>query len=153
MALKFIAMEIVKDLHSYLAYAVLGLLVVAVLNAFWGWLGKKAFTPQKDRSISLLALVLSHVQLLLGLVLYVVSANGFKAIQVLGVGGLNASARLLALEHPLTNVLAIVLITIGWSRHKRFTEGYKMFRSIALFYGFGLVLLLSRMPWAQWFAG
>lgn len=145
-------MDIVKSIHSYFAYAVLGLLLVAVVNALWGWLGKKEFTRHKDRSISLLALLFSHVQLLLGLVLYVVSANGFKAIQALGVGGLNAPARLLALEHPLTNVLAIVLITIGWSRHKRFVESHKKFKYIALFYSLGLVLLVSRMPWAQWFA-
>ena len=82
--------------------------------------------------------------------MFFVSANGLKAIQTLGMGGLNSAARLLALEHPVINIVAIVLITIGWSRHKKFEEDNKKFRSIAVFYGLGLLFILSRIPWAQW---
>jgi hypothetical protein len=64
---------------------------------------------------------------------------------------LTSAARLLAVEHPTVNILAIVAITIGWSRHKRFVEGDKKFKSIAIFYGIGLLLILSRIPWNQWF--
>ncbi|MEZ4809639.1 MAG: hypothetical protein R2819_04705 [Allomuricauda sp.] len=144
-------MEIIKNLHSYFAYVVLAVLIFAVINALLGWLGKKDFTMHKDLRISLFALILSHIQLLVGLVLYFISAKGLNAIQNLGMGGLNAPARLLALEHPLTNILAIALITIGWSRHKKIMEGPKKFKSIAIFYGLGLLLILSRIPWGQWF--
>ncbi|TAI47793.1 hypothetical protein [Flagellimonas allohymeniacidonis] len=144
-------MEILQNLHSYLAYIVLLVIIFAVFNALMGWTGKRDFTMHKDLRISLFALILSHIQLLIGLIVYFVSANGLKAIQTLGMGGLNAPARLLALEHPLTNVLAIVLITIGWSRHKRFVESDKKFKTITIFYGLGLLLILSRIPWAQWF--
>lgn len=143
-------METLQILHSYLAYVVLAVLFLAVANAIMGWLGNKMFTMGKDLRLSLFALILSHIQLVIGLILFFVSANGLKAIQTLGMGGLNAPARLLALEHPLTNVIAIVFITIGWSRHKKFMEGKKKFRSIAVFYGLGLVLILSRIPWGQW---
>lgn len=149
--LKLYHMEIIQNLHSYMAYIVLAVLVIAVVNALMGWLGKKDFTMHKDLRISLFALILSHIQLLVGLLLYFVSANGLKAIQTLGMGGLNAPARLLAVEHPFTNIIAIVLITIGWSRHKKFMESYKKFKSIALFYGIGLILLLAMIPWSQWF--
>ncbi|WP_422857984.1 hypothetical protein ACOKFD_11050 [Flagellimonas sp. S174] len=145
-------MEILQNLHSYFAYIVLAVLVLAVFNALSGWLGKRDFTMHKDLRVSLFALILSHIQLVVGLIVYFVSANGFKAIQTLGMGGLNAPARLLALEHPVTNILAIVLITIGWSRHKRLMESDKKFKTITIFYGLGLVLILSRIPWGQWFA-
>lgn len=144
-------MQILINLHSYLAYVVLAVLVIAVLNALTGLLGKRMFTPERDFRISLFSLILSHIQLLVGLVLYFISPNGLKAIMTLGMGGLNASARLLALEHPVINILAVALITIGWSRHKKFIEGNLKFRSIALFYGLGLLLLLSRIPWTLWF--
>ncbi|RDY59616.1 hypothetical protein [Flagellimonas nanhaiensis] len=144
-------MEIIKNLHSYLAYVVLAVLIIAVFNAIMGWLGKKDFAMHKDLRISLFALILSHIQLLVGLLLYFVSANGLKAIQTLGMGGLNAPARLLALEHPLINIIALVLITMGWSRHKKVMESHKKFKSIAIFYGLGLLLILSRIPWGQWF--
>ncbi|GMN09721.1 hypothetical protein MTsPCn9_17640 [Croceitalea sp. MTPC9] len=144
-------MEIIQNLHSYLAYVVLAILVLAVINAFMGWLGKKEFQFDKDLRISLFALILSHIQLLIGLVLYFTSANGLKAIQTLGMGGLNAPARLLALEHPFINIIALALITIGWSRHKKKMEDAAKFKSIAIFYGLGLLLILSRLPWSQWF--
>ena len=144
-------MEILQNLHSYFAYIVLAILILAVFNALGGWLGKRDFTMHKDLRLSLFALILSHIQLVVGLVLYFVSANGFKAIQTLGMSGLNAPARLLALEHPFINIIAIALITIGWSRHKRFMESDKKFKSIAIFYGLGLLLIFSRIPRGQWF--
>ncbi|MDA8686178.1 hypothetical protein N9L94_04095 [Robiginitalea sp.] len=144
-------MQILINLHSYLAYVVLAMLVIAVVNAVIGLAGKKMFTLERDFRISLFALIISHIQLLIGLLVYFLSPNGLQAIRNLGMGGLTASARLLALEHPIINILAIALITIGWSRHKKFLEGNLKFRSIALFYGLGLLLLLSRIPWALWF--
>lgn len=143
-------MEIIKNLHSYLAYVVLAVLVIAVVNAIAGWLGKKDFTMQKDLRVSLFALILSHIQLLVGILLFFTSANGLKAIQTLGMGGLNAPARLLAVEHPFINIIALVLITIGWSRHKKLMESKKKFKTITIFYGLGLLLILSRIPWGQW---
>ncbi len=143
-------MELLQNVHSYLAYVVLLVLILAVINAISGLVGNRMFTLHKDFRLSLFALILSHLQLVLGLIVYFVSTSGFKAIQLLGMSGLNAPARLLAVEHPFTNILAIVLITIGWSRHKKFLEGKKKFKTIALFYGLGLLLILSRIPWGQW---
>lgn len=142
--------ETIQIVHSYLAYVVLAILFLAVANAIMGWVNNKMFTMEKDLRISLFALILSHIQLLVGLLLYFMSPSGLHAIQSFGMGGLNAPARLLAVEHPFINVIAIVLITVGWSRHKKFMEGRKNFKSIAIFYGLGLVLILSRIPWNQW---
>lgn len=142
--------ETILTLHSYLAYIVLIILFLAVSNAILGLIGNKMFTPQKDFRLSLFTLILAHIQLLVGLILFFVSPNGLKAIQALGMGGLDTASRLLAVEHPFINILALVLITIGWSRHKKFMEGNKKFKSIAIFYGLGLLLILSRIPWGQW---
>ena len=150
-SLKSTIMEILQIIHSYFAYAVLAILILAVINAVSGLMGNRMFTMEKDFRVSLFALILSHIQLVLGLILYFVSSNGLKALQELGMGGMNSAARLLAVEHPFINIIAIVLITIGWSRHKKFLEGKKKFKSIAIFYGLGLVLILSRIPWGQWF--
>jgi len=143
-------MEVLVTLHSYLAYIVLAGLVLAVVNAFAGWLGKKPFSLGKDFRLSLYALIFSHIQLLIGLIVYFTSANGLKAIQTLGMGGMNSAARLLALEHPTINILALVLITIGWSRHKKTDDDTTKFKRIALLYGAGLLLILSRIPWGIW---
>ena len=145
-------MEIIKTVHSYLAYVALALLFFAVANAIIGLVSKKVFTMQKDLRLSLFAMILCHIQLLVGLILYFVSPSGLKAIQAFGMGGLNSASRLLSVEHPFINLIALTLITIGWSRHKKFVEGNKKFKNIAIFYGLGLVLILSRIPWGQWLA-
>jgi len=143
--------ETILTLHSYLAYVVLAILFLAVANAVIGLVGKKMFTPERDFRLCLFALIFSHIQLVVGLILFFISPNGLKAIQTLGMGGLNAPSRILAVEHPFINILAIIVITVGWSRHKRFMEGDKKFRTIAIFYGLGLIFFLSRIPWGQWF--
>jgi hypothetical protein len=144
--------EIIQTVHSYLAYVVLAMLFLAVANAINGLAGNKMFTLEKDFRISLFTLILSHCQLVVGLLLYFMSPNGFKALSELGMGGMNAAARLLAVEHPLINIIAIVLITVGWSRHKKYMEAKKKFKTIAIFFGLGLLLIMSRIPWGQWFA-
>ena len=143
--------ETIQTIHSYIAYVALIILILAVFNAIIGLFGNKMFTPEKDFRLSLFALILSHIMLLIGLVLFFVSPSGLNAIQELGMGGLNSASRLLAVEHPFTNIIAIVLITVGWSRHKKVLEGKKKFKSIAIFYGIGLLLILSRIPYGQWF--
>lgn len=142
--------EIIQSLHSYLAYIVLVILFLAVANAITGLFSNRIFNLEKDFRLSLFALILTHIQLLVGLILYFVSANGLKAIHEVGMGGLNSAARLLAVEHPFINIIAVVLITIGWSKHKKVMEAKKKFKTIAIFYGLGLLLILSRIPWSQW---
>jgi len=144
--------ETIQMLHSYLAYVALAVLFLAVANAITGLLSKRMFTMTKDLRISLFALIMCHIQLLIGLILYFVSPSGISAIQEFGMGGLTSAARLLAVEHPFINIVAIAVITVGWSRHKKFVEGDKKFKSIAIFYGLGLLLILSRIPWSQWFS-
>ena len=138
-----------KTVHSYWAFFVLFILVAVIVNAFIGrYMGKEFST--KDLRISLFGLIFSHIQLLIGLILYFVSP-WFDQWAAIGMGVMkDAQARLYLVEHPITNILAIVLITMGWSIHKRQSESSKKFLRIILFYSLGLLLLLSRIPWSTW---
>ncbi|MGS2740252.1 hypothetical protein [Sinomicrobium sp. M5D2P17] len=144
-------MGIIQTLHSYWAYLTLIMLIIAVINAIVGYFSSKPFIIGKDLRISLFALIFTHIQLLLGIVLYFVS-DRFSLWSELGAGGVmkNDLARLLLVEHPFTNILAIILITIGWSKHKKVENAKGKFGKIAFFYTIGLILLLSRIPWSQW---
>ena len=137
--------ETIKSVHSILAYAALGLLVLASINAIFGLTSKKLFTD-KDLRLSLFTLIICHIQLLVGLILYFVSP--------LGAGQLgnmkDAAVRLTSLEHPLINIIALVLITIGWSKHKKEESNNGKFKKIAIFYTIGLILLLAMIPWENW---
>jgi hypothetical protein len=144
--------EFIQKFHSGLAYLVLFILVVAVINAVAGLVGKKEFT-EKDRKIGLFALIFTHTQLLIGLILYFVSPSGLNMIKAVGMGEVmkNSALRLTVVEHPFINILAIVLITIGWSKHKKLTTSESKFKIFSIFYGLGLLLILSRIPWSLWF--
>jgi uncharacterized membrane protein YphA (DoxX/SURF4 family) len=134
-----------KDLHSYWAYLVLAMLIFAVGNALLGFTKKRNFTD-KDLRIGLFTLIVSHIQLLIGLGWYFMSPwyASMKA------NGIDASNRLLAVEHPVTMILAIVLITIGWSKHKNKIKDIAKFKTFSIFYGLALLLVLSRIPWNNW---
>lgn len=138
--------EFIQKFHSGWAYLVLLLLVIAVLNALIGFSSKKEFTA-KDRKIALFALIVTHVQLLIGMFLYFVSPLGKAALGEMK----NADLRLTSLEHPLINLIAIILITVGWSKHKKLSDSTAQFKTFSIFYGLGLLLILSRIPWKLWF--
>ena len=136
----------IQKFHSGWAYLALLLLVFAVLNSFIGMSSKREFTA-KDRKIALFGLIATHIQLVAGLILYFVSPLGSAVFGQMK----DAALRLTSLEHPITNTIAIVLITIGWSKHKKGETNTAKFKSIAVFYGIGLALILIRIPWSLWF--
>ena len=140
---------LIKIIHSYWAYLVLLILAVAIFNSFLGKILRRDFST-KDLRISLFGLIFSHIQLVIGLILYFISP-WFGKWSELVVGVMkNAETRLYLIEHPITNILAIVLITMGWSMHKRQSLSGKKFLRIGLFYTLGLVLLLSGIPLINW---
>lgn len=138
--------EFIQKFHSGWAYLALLLLVVAVVNSVLGFFSKKEFTP-RDKKTALFALIATHIMLVIGLITYFLSPLGLSAFGEMK----NAALRLTSLEHPLTNIIAIVLITMGWSKHKKVLESETKFKLIAIFYGLGLLLILSKIPWSLWF--
>ena len=141
--------NLLKTAHSYWAFIVLILLIFAIANAFFGIVKNKTFDSSDFRR-SLFVLISSHIQFLIGLILYFVSP-WFGKWASLGMGVMKDSqARLYLVEHPITNLLAIILITMGWSMHKRQSLDAKKFSRIGIFYFLGLLLLLLRIPWSTW---
>lgn len=138
--------EIIQKLHSGWAYVAFLVLVIAVVNSFIGLFSKKQFT-EKDRKIALFALAAIHTQLLIGIIVYFVSPNGFSQLGEMK----NAALRLTSLEHPLMNIIGITLITIGWMKHKKLVTSESKFKTFSIYYGLGLVFILSKIPWNLWF--
>ncbi|HLS12719.1 MAG TPA: hypothetical protein VK050_11195 [Flavobacteriaceae bacterium] len=141
----------VLHLHSYWAYLVLGVLLIAVINSIAGLAGKKEFVV-KDFRLALFSLIVTHIQLLIGLILWFISPKGLKAIQNMGMGEAmgDSAIRLNVIEHPLMMIIAVVLVTMGYSRHKKKIESSAKFKTIVIFYILTLVVILSRLPWDQW---
>ena len=141
----------IKTVHSYWAYLAVLLLVIAFVNAIIGLNKNKEFSD-KDLRISLFTLIVIHIQLILGFIVYYVSPY-YESMREIGMGATmkDAGIRLYTVEHPLMMILAIVLITIGFSKHKKKTTDKGKFKTITIFYGLGLLFVLSRIPWSHWF--
>ncbi len=140
--------ETILSIHSIWAVVALLLVAIAIISSIIGWTSHRGFSAN-NKKIALFALIAAHIQFLIGIILYFTSPNGIDKIKALGMGGLSAYDRLLALEHPLVNLLAIILITVGYSKHKK-AIGDSQHKNIAIFYGFAAILLLSRIPWENW---
>jgi len=141
-----------KMIHSYWAYIVLIILIVAVINAISGLISKREFQA-KDLRISLFTLIASHIQLIIGLIAYFMSSY-FESMKSIGMGEVmkNSELRKALIEHPLMILIAIALITIGFSKHKKKTTDSAKFKTIAIFYSIALLLILGVIPWGLWFA-
>ena len=143
--------EIFQLIHKALFFVVMLLGLAVLAKAALGLSGKAAFA-ETDRKLGLFFMISNHTQLLIGLVLYLVlSPFGLNAITGLGMAEVmkNAEYRQIAVEHITTNIIAIILITIGYSKNKRAFGDIAKHRNALIFYGLGLLLLLSRIPWSK----
>jgi len=151
--------EILKHAHSGLRWVVLIALLAAIINA----LNKKsklshvdksdASFTKKDKMLGLFALIFTHLQLVIGFILYFIS----PLVQFSSGTMKNTVLRFYTVEHISLMLLAIILITVGYSKAKRSTDDAKKFKSIGIYYLIGLILILISIPWpfrnlgAGWF--
>jgi heme A synthase len=141
----------IKMIHSYWAYVVLIVLILAVFNAVKGFTSKKGFGAN-DLRISLFALIASHIQLIIGFIAYYMSSF-YETMRGVGMGEVmkNSELRKLLVEHPLMMIIAVVLITIGFSKHKKKATDSAKFKTISIFYTIALLIVLAMIPWNLWF--
>ncbi|MEL0643688.1 MULTISPECIES: hypothetical protein [unclassified Olleya] len=136
-----------KWLHHYWAYLVLFMIVVATFNAVYKTVTKKEYEA-RDFRMSLFTLIVSHIHLLIGIVLWF-AADYFSEMSM-GEIMKNATMRSNVVEHPVAMILAVALITIGYSKHKKKLTSTNKLKSIAIFYSIALVLVLAKIPWKAW---
>ena len=136
--------------HSGLRWIALVLLVAAVVVAIGKWQGRSGYTDG-NRKLYLFTLIAVHTQLLLGLALFFISPKvNFSYLS-------EKLYRFYTVEHTAGMLIAIILVTIGYSRSKRATDAVTKQRLIGVFYGIGLLLILASIPWpfriigAHWF--
>ena len=145
--------EGLKHAHSGFRWIVLILLVVAVIQAFRKWQGKSEY-GESDRKLALYTLIATHVQLIIGLVLYFFVS---PFVQFVGGAMKEPIYRFYTVEHFFLMILAVVLITIGYSRAKKKVDAGSKFKATLIFYGISLLLILLGIPWpfrglgAGWF--
>lgn len=132
--------------HSLVRWIMLILLIMTVFRAYNGWKSNRTFTPG-DKKLTLFTLIFSHVQLLIGFLLYMVSPIVQSAMADMGAAMKDKMLRFWAVEHILTMIIAIVIITIGHALAKRASNDTQRFKRIFTYFLAGLILILITIPW------
>jgi NADH:ubiquinone oxidoreductase subunit 2 (subunit N) len=139
-------------LHSGLRWVALLLLLITIIKSFAGMSGNKVFMAG-DKKLALFTLISIHLQLVIGLVLYVmlITSDGFD----FGASMKDPLMRFFSVEHITGMLVAIAMITIGYSKAKRASSSKAKFKSLAIFFTIGLIIILAMIPWPfmQKFAG
>lgn len=138
--------------HSGWRWVFLILLVIALVNNLIKW-RQGATNTEADQKWNLYAMSAAHLQLIVGFILYFLSTK----VQFSGESMADPILRFFLVEHVLTMVVAVVLITIGYSRGKRADNDTARFRLAFWYYLGGLIFILAGIPWpwqeygAGWF--
>ena len=141
-------METVRVLHHYWGYLVLLVLVLSTFNALIKTIGKKEYS-YKDFRISLFTLIVTHIQVLIGIALWFTA--GYFDEMSMGEIMKNSAIRSNVVEHPVAMILAVVFITMGYSKHKKQLTSNGKLKKIAIFYTIALVLVCAKIPWDKVF--
>lgn len=128
-----------KHLHILLPYLLLLLPLLAIVVSLVK--EKNETVSGKPSKLVLFSLIFSHVQLLVGLVLLVTNIMNNSNIMK------TPELRKKLVEHPAMMILAVVFITIGYSKAKRATNGRDRAKKVAIFYGLGLLISVFAMSY------
>ena len=106
----------ILHLHHYLPYLILLFLVISILRAALN----KISNVKKDK-ILLFTLILAHIQLLIGLYIYVPNVIIHADLMYSG-------------DHPITMILGITVLTIGKIKSKRIVDNRQANKIIFIYF-------------------
>lgn len=136
---------LLNNLHSWNRYLILIALVLVLFRSISGWLGRKPFV-KADGTASLILMILSDVQLLVGLILYA-AYSGYTTPYLSNMGAAMHEpwARYFTVEHGLSMIIAIALIHIGRSMSKKATDPVEQHRKLAIYTGIAALVIIGTL--------
>ncbi|MCS6990681.1 MAG: hypothetical protein NZL95_02340 [Chitinophagales bacterium] len=140
------AYYIFNEAHSGWRWIVLALGAVVLIQHLLGWINGNHFRKMENR-MSLWFLIATDIQLVLGLILYVV-LSPFTRPLFAGEDFMSDDLkRFYTIEHPILMLAAIALVHIGRARQKSHEASHAKFRIGTIFYGLALVVMLVGIRW------
>lgn len=129
--------------HSLLRWIALILLVITIIDSYG-----RIYRPLKggNPKFHLFTLISIHLQLVIGFLLYFISPF-MKGVFADGSVMKNSVHRFYAVEHLAMMLIAIALITIGYSKAKRKEEISARHKIIFRFYLIAFILIMLAIPW------
>ena len=133
-------------LHSLIRWFVLGSVVFAIYRSYRGWLGGSAYS-KFDNRVRHWSATIAHIQLVLGVWLYLVSPITQYFLHNFKDAVHEREIRFFGIEHSVMMILGIVVITIASVISKRQSTDKGKYKTLALGYTLGLLIILTSVPW------
>lgn len=132
--------------HSILRWLIVPAMAYALFRGFRGWSRKLPFS-QADDTIRHVTATLTHIQLMLGYMLYFNSPfiNYFRTHFKEAIRQFDFI--FFGMIHITLMTIAIILVTIGSSAAKRQQEDTAKFKTMAIFYTIAFIIILIAIPW------
>ncbi|MEQ9298859.1 MAG: hypothetical protein RIF33_09860 [Cyclobacteriaceae bacterium] len=135
--------------HSWLRWITLLLAVVVIFKSYAGWFVGGTYS-RGDNGLAASFVGTLHLQLLIGLVLYVfLSPITSAAFQDFGAAMKDSAVRYWAVEHIFVMIIGIIIAQVGRTKAKKSYGDVKKFRTQAIFFTIAILLILSRIPFAE----
>jgi hypothetical protein len=138
---------ILLNTHNLLRWVVLALGVLALVKAYQGIAGDRPYAAARRTGILFTASL--HVQLLLGLTLFVTSPFIKTAMSDMRTTMADAATRFFVAEHPTVMVAAVVLMTIGGIVAKNAANDAARHRKALVFIVITMLMILWGIPWQR----
>src|SRR5690606_36330000 len=132
--------------HSLVRWLVLAGLLYAISRAVHGLQVKRNFTAV-DNSVRHWTTTFVHIQLPLGLAVYFLRpcVNDFRLHFQDALH--QREIRFFGMEHSIMMLLAVAVISTGSAKAKRKTTDGEKFKTVAIWFTVGLLIILSSVPW------
>ncbi len=133
--------------HNALRWLILVAGVLTIVRAVQGLRGDRPYAAA--RRVGVLFMVSLHVQLLTGLLLFVVSPFIVAAMADMKATMADSATRFFVAEHPTLMVIAVVVMTVGSIVAKNAAEDAARHRKLLVFAVVTMLLLLAGIPWQR----
>lgn len=138
--------DLLLVLHSVVRWLVVLAGLAVVVQGLRGWLGGREWSTLDDR-FGLIFTSVMDVQLLVGVLLYVVSPLIRTVFQDFGAAMGTSGLRFFAMEHVLLMVIAVVIAHVARARVRRASDAEAKHKQAALLFGLSIVVVLLAVPW------
>lgn len=132
--------------HNLLRWIILLLLLINLIRHFAAI--NRPFVSI-DKKLGLWLMIAAHIQLVVGLYQWFAGAWGLQNIQNNGMAEVmqNDTERFFAIEHTVSMIIAIALITFARGIYRKQLPDGKKHRRCILLYMLALIIILAMIPW------
>lgn len=139
---------ILKESHNGIGMLLLFILLLVIIFIFLRFLLSQPLN-KSVKVAALIGMITMHVQVLIGILLYVLSPLGLSNFSGESMG--HTISRFYIVEHPVGMIIAAILITRGYqlSKSKKLC-GRAKYKRLLIYYTLGFAIVAYLIPWFLW---